>query len=76
MASYKWVAEKAIPFLKKNPNIESKKLQEELEDKYDVKIGYSTMRWQEIKFLVQGMKVLDICSTSRQRLSLECQEVL
>jgi len=25
MASYKWVAEKAIPFLKKNPNTESKK---------------------------------------------------
>jgi hypothetical protein len=43
MASYKWVAEKAILFLKKNPNMGSKKLQEELEDKYNVKIGYSTV---------------------------------
>ena len=33
MASYHWVAEKAIPFLKKDPNMGSKKLQEELEDK-------------------------------------------
>ena len=43
MASYHWVAEKAIPFLKKDPNMGSKKLQEELEDKYQVKIGYSTV---------------------------------
>ena len=43
MASYKWVRDKAIPFLKKDPNMGSKKLQEELEDKYQVKIGYSTV---------------------------------
>jgi len=41
MASYHWVAEKATPFLKKDPNMGSKELQEELEDKYQVKIGYS-----------------------------------
>jgi len=43
LASYHWVAEKAIPFLKKDANMGSKKLQEELEDKYQVKIGYSTV---------------------------------
>jgi len=41
MALYHWVAEKVIPFLKKDPNMGSKELQEELEDKYQVKIGYS-----------------------------------
>ena len=41
MANYKWVAEKAIPFLKKDPNMTAMKLQKELEDKYQVKIGYA-----------------------------------
>jgi len=43
MATYHWVAEKAIPFLKKDANIGAKKLQKELEDKYHVSIGYSTV---------------------------------
>jgi hypothetical protein len=43
MASYHWVAEKARPFLMKDPNMGAKKLQEELEDKYQVTIGYSTV---------------------------------
>ena len=43
MATYHWVAEKAIPFLKKDANIGAKKLQKELEDKYQVSIGYSTV---------------------------------
>lgn len=43
MASYHWVAEKAITFLKKDPNMGAKKLQQELEDKYQVTIGYSTV---------------------------------
>ena len=43
MATYHWVAEKAIPFLKKDANIGAKKLQKELEDKYQVSIGYSTI---------------------------------
>ena len=34
MATYHWVAEKAIPFLKKDANTGAKKLQKELEDKY------------------------------------------
>ncbi|KAF0908734.1 hypothetical protein E2562_028359 [Oryza meyeriana var. granulata] len=46
MASYKWVAEKAIPFLKKNPNMGTKKLKEELKTKYNVTIGYHTL-WQD-----------------------------
>jgi len=41
MASYHWVAEKAIPLLKKDPNMGARKLQKELEDKYRVKIGYA-----------------------------------
>ena len=40
MASYKWVAEKAIPFLKKDPNIGAKKLMGDLETKYNVTLGY------------------------------------
>jgi len=36
------VAEKTIPLLKKDPNMGAKKIQEELE-KYQVKIGYSTV---------------------------------
>ena len=43
MATYHWVVEKAIPFLKKDPNIGAKKLQKELEDKYYVSIGNSTV---------------------------------
>ena len=41
--TFHWVAEKAIPFLKKDPNMGAKKLQEELEDKYNVTLGYSTV---------------------------------
>ena len=43
MTSYHWVAEKAIPYLKKDPNMGAKKLRKELEDKYQVIIGYSTV---------------------------------
>ncbi|AQK62532.1 uncharacterized protein [Zea mays] len=43
MTTYRWIAEKSIPFLKKDPNMGAKKLQEELEDKYNVKLGYSTV---------------------------------
>ena len=43
MASYHWVAEKAIPFLKKDANMGAKKLQKELDEKYNVTIGYGTV---------------------------------
>ncbi|XP_047948887.1 uncharacterized protein LOC125194687 [Salvia hispanica] len=43
MASYHWVGEKAIPFLKKDPNMGAKKLQNELQDKYVTTIHYSTI---------------------------------
>jgi hypothetical protein len=33
MASYHWVAEKAIPYLMKDPNMGPRKLQKELEEK-------------------------------------------
>ena len=72
MASYHWVAEKAIPYLKKDPNMGAKKLQKVLEDKYQVTIGYSTVwagrqkaaeqifgTWEESFWL--------FVSTSRQR---------
>jgi hypothetical protein len=43
MATYKWVAEKAIPFLKKDSNMGLTKLKEELETTYNVTIGYHTV---------------------------------
>jgi hypothetical protein len=43
MASHHWVAEKAIPYLMKDANMGPRKLQKELEDKYNVRIGYSTV---------------------------------
>jgi hypothetical protein len=43
MASYKWVRDKAIPFLKKDPNMLATQLKKELEEKYQVTIGYSTV---------------------------------
>ena len=43
MASYKWVRDKAIPFLKKDPNMLATKLKKELEEKYQVTIGYPTV---------------------------------
>ncbi|XP_041995668.1 uncharacterized protein LOC121745779 [Salvia splendens] len=43
MASYHWVGEKAIPFLKKDPNMGAIKLQNELQEKYVTTIHYSTI---------------------------------
>ena len=43
MASFHWVVEKAILFLKKDANMGAKKLQKELEEKYNVTIGYGTV---------------------------------
>jgi hypothetical protein len=43
MASYKWVRDKAIPFLKKDPNMLATQLKKELEENYQVTIGYSTV---------------------------------
>lgn len=80
MATHHWVAEKAIPFLKKDPNMGAKKLQKELEEKYQVSIGYSTVwhgRQKAVEHIfVHGKKVLDICSILRQRLRKKCMEVL
>jgi len=53
MASYHWVAEKAIPILMKHPTMGAKKLQEELEDKYDITIGYGTVH---MGFVIAGEK--------------------
>ncbi|WVZ82562.1 hypothetical protein U9M48_029816, partial [Paspalum notatum var. saurae] len=43
MASQAWVAERAIPLLKRKPNIGAKEIQEELEHKYNLKILYQTV---------------------------------
>jgi hypothetical protein len=43
MATYHWVKEMAIPLLMKDPNMGAKKIQEELEGKYQVQIGYGTV---------------------------------
>jgi hypothetical protein len=40
MASIGWVAERAIPLLKKNPQMGAKELQEELNYKYKIEILY------------------------------------
>jgi len=40
MADYKWVADKAAPFLLLHPNLGAKELQEHLEQKYNVTLSY------------------------------------
>jgi hypothetical protein len=43
MASQGWVAERAIPFLKRKPSMGPKALKEELEHKYNIDIPYRTV---------------------------------
>ena len=43
MASQKWIAERAIPLLKDNPEMGPKAVKEELEKKYNIKIPYQTV---------------------------------
>jgi hypothetical protein len=43
MANIGWVAERAIPLLKKDPSMGAKALQEELNYKYKVDIPYQTV---------------------------------
>jgi len=43
MANIGWVAERAIPLLKKDPQMGAKQLQEELKYKYKIEIPYQTM---------------------------------
>ena len=43
MASKAWVAERAIPLLKKKPSMGPKAVQEELQDKYKIEITYQTV---------------------------------
>jgi len=43
MASQAWVAERAIPLLKRKPNIGPKAVQEELQHKYKIEIPYQTV---------------------------------
>jgi len=42
MASTTWVAERAIPLLKRKPNLGVAAVRDELEDKYRIKINYQT----------------------------------
>jgi len=43
MASQAWVAERAIPLLKKKPSMDPKEVQEELQTKYKIEIPYQTV---------------------------------
>jgi hypothetical protein len=43
MASQAWVAERAIPLLKKKADMGAKEVQLELEDKYKISIPYQTI---------------------------------
>jgi hypothetical protein len=43
MANQAWVAERAIPFLKRKPDMGPKELQEELQFKYKIEINYQTV---------------------------------
>ena len=42
MASTTWVAERAIPLLKRKPDMGAAGVRDELEDKYKIKINYQT----------------------------------
>jgi hypothetical protein len=44
IATHHWVAEKAIPFLKKDPNMGAKKLQKELEV-FGINWIFNCMAW-------------------------------
>ena len=43
MASIAWVAERAIPYLKRNPQMGAKELKEGLNYKYKIDIPYETV---------------------------------
>jgi len=42
MSSTTWVAERAIPLLKRKPDMGAAGVRDELEDKYKIKINYQT----------------------------------
>ena len=42
MASTAWVAERAIPLLKRKPDLGAAAVRDELEDKYRIKMNYQT----------------------------------
>jgi len=42
MASTAWVAKRAIPLLKRKPDLGAAAVRDELEDKYRIKINYQT----------------------------------
>jgi hypothetical protein len=43
MPSQAWVADKALPLLRKNPNMGAKAMQIYLQDEYNVTLGYDTV---------------------------------
>jgi hypothetical protein len=43
MANILWVAERAIPYLKRKPTMGASELRKDLEDKYKIQINYQTM---------------------------------
>ena len=43
MASQAWIAERAIPLLKRKPGMGAKEVKDELEEKYKIQIPYQTV---------------------------------
>jgi hypothetical protein len=43
MASQAWVADKAVPLLRKTPGMGAKQLQKKLQEDHNVTIGYDTV---------------------------------
>jgi len=72
MASQAWVAERAIPLLKKKPSMGVRELQEALQDKYSIDINYQTVLYGKKGHMTSFLGILMIhligCTDSRQRL--------
>jgi hypothetical protein len=72
MASQAWVAERAIPLLKRKPSMGPREVQKELEYKYNIEIAYQTVVYGRMraanKLFGNGMIHLTGCTDSRQRL--------
>jgi hypothetical protein len=43
MASQKWVAERVVGWLRENPDLGAKELQDKLQEVYNIEVGYATV---------------------------------
>jgi hypothetical protein len=73
MASQAWVAERAIPQLKRKPAFGAKELKEELENKYSILVNYQTVWYGRQRAADKLFGKWDdsygCCTDSRQRLN-------